>query len=148
MWFKNSKHREPPWKLSNSDSGFSISDYSERRKNWKLYNESSIFQPLSGFRIIVHDTDTLPYRTGFHAFHGDSDNDILFVTPTLNLIDKSLESWTPEQRNCFMEGEKNLKYFRIYTKVNCEHECISQAVLETCGCVPFYIISEFKWHKH
>lgn len=141
LWFKNSKHIETPWKSPNSVNGLFFMDQRDGRK--KLYIDTSMLQPLSGFRIIVHDANTLPYRTGFHIFHGNSDDDNLYLFAQLTLIDKSLESWTPDERNCFMKNEKSLKYFRIYTKVNCEHECISQAMLVSCGCVPFYMISEF-----
>lgn len=75
-----------------------------------------------------------------------STNEVLsiFVTPTLQLIDNVLKSWQPEKRGCFLQHEKALKYFKIYTRVNCEHECLSDAILKTCGCAPFYMISRAK----
>lgn len=76
--------------------------------------------------------------------HGAGEVFDILVTPKLQLIDNILKSWQPEKRGCFLEHEKDLKYFRIYTKVNCEHECLSEATLKTCGCVPFYMISKPK----
>jgi Amiloride-sensitive sodium channel len=45
------------------------------------------------------------------------------------------------RRQCYFEGEKSLKYFKIYSKSSCDQECFSNASLSTCGCVPFYLIS-------
>lgn len=67
---------------------------------------------------------------------------IILVSPQMQLTDDVLKSWQPEERGCFVEGEKSLKYFRIYTRVNCEHECLSEAILNACCCVPFYMISK------
>ena len=54
--------------------------------------------------------------------------------PTHNL--KILHS----RRNCYLENEKLLKFFKIYTKNNCENECMSAFMLSRCGCVEFFMI--------
>lgn len=113
-----------------------------------LYRDSTVlqndFHPSNGSRLIIHNTDEFPFRSGQHVQHKTNEMLHIDYTPSLTVVDKKLTSWPPEQRNCFMEHEKKLKYFKIYTKVNCEHECLSDAILQTCGCVPFYIISEFQ----
>lgn len=99
-------------------------------------------QPLDGSRVIIHNTDEFPFRTGHHKQkHMDETINIMY-TPILNILDETLKTWKPEKRNCYLDQEKNLKYFKIYTKANCEHECLSAAMLQTCGCIPFYMISE------
>lgn len=100
------------------------------------------YEPSNGSRVIIHNTDEFPFRTGQHIRH--KTNEIVFMeyTPTLHVIDDALKSWSPEQRNCFLEHEKKLKFFKIYTRINCEHECLSEAMLQACDCVPFYMISK------
>lgn len=109
-----------------------------------------MFQPIDLYRVIIHNSEELPYRTGHHYFFERQDVATIDVGTKLTIIDKALESWTPEQRNCLMEDEKKLKFFKIYSKVNCEHECLSQASLDICGCIPFYMIREFNliFHEH
>lgn len=114
-----------------------------REKNTPV-SDKNIFEPLSGFQIIVHNTDELPFRTGHHFRSKENEGLLAGITPELRLIDSVLETWTPAKRNCFLEGEKKLKYFKIYTKINCEHECLKAAILDACGCVPFYMIRELK----
>jgi amiloride-sensitive sodium channel len=51
--------------------------------------------------------------------------------------DESLRNFPPLSRGCYFDGEKSLKYFRIYTKSHCEFECLTNFTLKTCGCVKF-----------
>ncbi|CAH1396707.1 unnamed protein product [Nezara viridula] len=36
-------------------------------------------------------------------------------------------------------GEKVLKYFKFYTKTNCENECLINRTIDVCKCVDFYM---------
>lgn len=107
-------------------------------------DDRNMFQPLDFFRVIIHSPEELPYRSGHHYFHGRHEGAFIDVVTEKKKIDEVMESWTPEQRNCFMEHEKKLKFYKIYTKANCEHECLSHAMLRACSCVPFYIIRELR----
>lgn len=135
-WYKMQKRRAFPSKLSHAGTIFYIttSDYG-------IYDRN-MFQPFSKFRTIIHNPDELPSQADHHFFSEDNRIEKVYLEVQSVRIDKTLESWTSEQRNCFRENEKRLKFFRIYTRRNCEHECLSDAVLATCGCVPFYMIRE------
>ncbi|XP_058838267.1 pickpocket protein 11-like isoform X2 [Topomyia yanbarensis] len=43
----------------------------------------------------------------------------------------------PPERKCFIAGEKQLEFFRVYTQKNCELECRTREQLFTEGCVNF-----------
>jgi amiloride-sensitive sodium channel len=43
----------------------------------------------------------------------------------------------PAIRNCYFGDEKKLKFFKTYTKVQCEYECMIDYVIQKCGCVGF-----------
>lgn len=45
-------------------------------------------------------------------------------------------------RNCYLPEEKKLKFFKVYNKINCEHECQAELTLKSCGCVQFFMIRE------
>ena len=48
-----------------------------------------------------------------------------------------LKSYKPDVRKCYFDGEKTLKYFKSYTKSNCDLECLTNFTPLTCGCVMF-----------
>lgn len=56
------------------------------------------------------------------------------LTAEIKHVDRSLQSFTPTQRGCFFDGEKSLKYFKSYTKSNCELECLINITISFCGC--------------
>lgn len=43
------------------------------------------------------------------------------------------------RRGCLFSYERYLKFFKIYTKSNCEVECITNYTLSECGCVKFHM---------
>lgn len=141
-WYKNSEEAKFPWKSPSASSGFSFQPLAAKIGNYS-YNDRNIFQPYELFRVIIHSPKELPYRASFHFFFERLDFITIYVQTQFEMIDQDLRSWPPEKRNCFLEGEKKLKFFNIYTKINCEHECLSEASLKACGCVPFYMIRKF-----
>jgi acid-sensing ion channel, other len=88
----------------------------------------------------VHKVDEIP--VDFERFevceirHGMV-LDVL-ITPEVLETDEDLRSFSVDERQCYMEGERKLKFFKKYSVRNCEMECISMLTLEQCGCVPFY----------
>jgi len=70
----------------------------------------------------------------------------LLLTPQISYIDDNLMSSSPKERNCYIQSmnqsEKELKYFKLYTKNNCLVECLVNQTLAECGCVQFYMLSK------
>lgn len=68
---------------------------------------------------------------------------LIKVTPEVVLGDSNLKkSFSPEQRKCYFDGERELRYFSIYSESNCDLECISNVSQELCGCVAFWMPSK------
>jgi hypothetical protein len=44
-----------------------------------------------------------------------------------------------DKRNCYFEGEYELKYYNYYTSWNCFDECIANLTYEQCNCVRYYM---------
>ena len=73
----------------------------------------------------IHAPNELPligYREGLQK---SSIYDIL-VAPSIIIAEDDLRSLNVEARNCYFDGERKLKYFKIYTQQNCEMECLSE----------------------
>jgi acid-sensing ion channel, other len=64
----------------------------------------------------------------------------VLITPEIIKTDRSLKTYEPKQRGCYFKGEKSLKFFKIYTRRNCEFECYAEHFLSKLNCVPFYMV--------
>ena len=90
-------------------------------------------------RFMVHSPFELPDSTeGFDFGYGLS----LEILISVNVIqtDESVRSLSLKKRKCYFENERRLKFFKSYTKSNCERECLTIVTYEKCNCVPFYYI--------
>lgn len=104
------------------------------------YDESNSFQPFDGIHLITHSPDEYPLNHGQHFFLVSWAHNYLTFYPEMSTIDGEIKFWPLGKRNCYLDSEKKLIFFQIYTKNNCEHECLSFLMLKDCGCVPFYLI--------
>lgn len=43
------------------------------------------------------------------------------------------------ERQCFFDDEKTLMFFKIYSKSNCELECLTNITWNECGCVLYWM---------
>lgn len=87
----------------------------------------------------VHSPSTPPtfyeygYADNFIEVPFGSTMDIEIV-PEIIKTDENLKTLKSEVRECFFDGERKLKFFKIYTKENCELECISNFTFEALNC--------------
>lgn len=68
----------------------------------------------------------------------------VLITPKLKMIDEALNDYEPTRRGCYLENERNLYFFRNYTRFNCQSECLANKTLESCGCVQFFMVRDEK----
>lgn len=62
------------------------------------------------------------------------------VTPEVMVSSLELQqSCSADQRNCFFDNERQLKFFKIYSKSNCEVECLTNITYKECGCVLYWM---------
>jgi acid-sensing ion channel, other len=97
----------------------------------------------TAFSFIVHSPYELPGSydlTEMCEFHYGFDFDVL-ITPEIIRTDRSLRSMTPKKRGCYFEGEKKLRFFKVYTRRNCEFECLADLLINhwTVNCTQFFM---------
>jgi amiloride-sensitive sodium channel len=68
----------------------------------------------------------------------------VLIIPEIISSSDDFSSLSLNQRNCYLENERKLKFFKIYSQKNCQIECLSQKMLESCGCVPYDVIRDSK----
>lgn len=61
----------------------------------------------------------------------------MILTAKSYTADEGMRKFSPISRGCYFEGEKQLKFFKTYTKALCEFECMTNYTLNVCGCVKF-----------
>lgn len=77
----------------------------------------------NGFRVVVHAPDEVPrpkeryYRVLFNT------EALIKILPKVVKTSDKLKSYNPKQRQCFLRGEKRLKFFKHYNQDNCLVEC-------------------------
>jgi acid-sensing ion channel, other len=65
----------------------------------------------------------------------------VLITPEIIETDADLINYKPEERGCYFEGEKKLEFFKIYTRKNCESECIANELRNNpkVNCTPYFM---------
>lgn len=99
---------------------------------------------LRGFKVALHFPGEWPRIKQQFIEVPLNKKASITVKPQVIYTSKSLKSYKPGARQCFYQNERSLKFFKIYTKANCEFECIVNFTLNVCGCVAFYMPSELK----
>jgi acid-sensing ion channel, other len=94
--------------------------------------------------FLIHSPFELPgsYELNEIIEFGYSHDIDVFITPEVIRTDADLRSYEPEKRGCYFEGEKKLKYFKVYTKRNCEFECLAENLHSSpkLNCTPYYMV--------
>lgn len=92
------------------------------------------------FKVFLHSPFEIPSNQ-----HQSYDMDIsqivtLSVRPRVVLASDNIKTaYTAKQRRCYFNSEKKLRYFRIYSKRNCEIECLANITIAKCSCTPFWL---------
>ncbi|CAD7087698.1 unnamed protein product [Hermetia illucens] len=61
------------------------------------------------------------------------------IHPTLHNAANNIRRIRKAARHCLFADEVKLKFYRTYTKGNCELECESDRMEHECGCVTYYL---------
>ncbi|KAG5680507.1 hypothetical protein PVAND_010014 [Polypedilum vanderplanki] len=99
--------------------------------------ENSCTKYANTFNYYFHLPNEI--STQMHKKHFIPINEKNIVTLTANVVKTSneLRKLKPIARGCYFEGERKLKFFNSYTKLNCEFECMTNYTLKICGCLKF-----------
>lgn len=85
--------------------------------------------------MILHLPNELPTVIHSEKLFRLSSASLLKITARVKQNDETLKNFRLEERGCYFEGEQSLKYFKSYTKLNCEYECLINFTYKHCGCV-------------
>ena len=87
-----------------------------------------------GFKMSLHSPTEVP-RFSKDYYHIPLKKTVQFsVNPEVFKTSDGLKSYKPEVRQCYYDGEKPLKFYKVYTQSNCELECLSNYTQRLCSC--------------
>lgn len=93
-----------------------------------------------GYQLIFHDPFEIPSDHSI-SFYTQKDHEKTFkITPEFVTYDETFADYSLEERGCYLNEERKLKYFQVHNQVNCLEECLSDFMSLECGCVKFYMI--------
>lgn len=85
----------------------------------------------------VHAPNDFPWLSKHNFLLLQNHEALVMIKSTMTTTSQGLRIFNPEQRKCYFDGERDLKFFKIYTQSNCQLECLSNFTLKTCDCVIF-----------
>lgn len=109
------------------------------RLKMNLINKTKLIRYHS---IIVHSPDSPPLNVNkneYIDFDGGREIRIL-INPKIITIDDDLKNFHYEDRQCYLDGEKILRFYKKYSVKNCNVECYANFTFNVCGCVPFDVV--------
>uniref|UniRef100_A0A182KHA8 Pickpocket n=1 Tax=Anopheles christyi TaxID=43041 RepID=A0A182KHA8_9DIPT len=92
---------------------------------------------FQGFRVHLHSPVQYPRMVNEFFRIPLSQEVSVSVEPLLFDTGPNVRRYKPSRRLCYYNHERYLRYFKVYSKFNCDIECLSNYTLQMCGCVPF-----------
>lgn len=126
-----------PYNISQSKDALSFDICDDYIINYK---DNPVTKPAKNYSLIIHKPDELPMGVFQYFSFVIPTSSFILIEPEMHIISKDFEKASLEKRKCYLRGERKLKYFKVYTKNNCEVECVSMFASRSCGCVPFDMI--------
>ncbi|KAK7874511.1 hypothetical protein R5R35_001594 [Gryllus longicercus] len=98
---------------------------------------------IEGFQVTLHNPWEFP-RMSKNSFFVPLGSVVeAAVTPNIMLTNDDLRRrYSPAQRQCYFSEERRLRFFKHYTRSNCEFECLANVTFHMCQCVAFHMPRE------
>ncbi|CAD7087308.1 unnamed protein product [Hermetia illucens] len=93
----------------------------------------------AGFKMMMHSPIETPKITNYGYLLSAGMESRIAINLEVQSAEPSIRSVEMKYRNCLFASESQLKFYRTYSKSNCELECELQRVLAICGCIPYYL---------
>lgn len=92
---------------------------------------------IHGFNIMLHPPNEGPQVLKKYFYLSPGKTVALSIEPKKTTTSDDARAHRPQQRRCFFNSERKLRFYKQYTLRNCELECLSNYTLEMCECVKY-----------
>lgn len=97
---------------------------------------------VHGFKVILSTPGESFKRSRQHFRISTLEQATVLIKPKMVKTSKDLQTYPPEERQCYYSTERPLRYYKYYAGFNCENECLANFTLRECGCVKFSMPSK------
>ncbi|XP_060518625.1 sodium channel protein Nach-like isoform X2 [Cylas formicarius] len=94
--------------------------------------------PSVGQKVVIHHPRQYPDRSFQFVTTSVDKTYLIGIHPDLVVTSENVRDLPVEQRRCAFARERDLSNFELYSYHNCAIEYKMNAILEYCGCLPFY----------
>ncbi|XP_075168272.1 pickpocket protein 28-like [Haematobia irritans] len=92
---------------------------------------------VQGFKVLLHSPDDVP-SVSKHFVRITMDKEVMIaVKPNMITTSPNLAAYDPAKRLCYLNKDRQLRFYKTYSQNNCERECLTNFTLSQCGCVAF-----------
>ncbi|XP_059219966.1 pickpocket protein 28 [Stomoxys calcitrans] len=90
-----------------------------------------------GYKIALHTPDDVPLLSKRFVRVSPGKEVSIAIKPVMVTTSDGIASYPAAKRKCFLNQERYLRFFKVYSERNCEMECLTNYTLKDCGCVTF-----------
>lgn len=125
--------REFPYRIKKG-----INDKMKLNMNFDMSQIFNLCENLRhSYMMILHMPNEMPTKYHEYTYLGLHSNHIISLTASSIAYDQAFHGYSSSNRDCYFQNEKELKFFKTYTKPHCIIECMANYTLKSCGCVKF-----------
>lgn len=95
-----------------------------------------------GLKVYLSSPGELPNLENKPLISSINQKVLFYVKPKMTVTLEKLKKKDFDERRCYFDGEKKLKFFKLYTKHHCNLECISNLTLKALNCVHFTMVRD------
>ncbi|XP_073846602.1 pickpocket protein 28-like [Musca autumnalis] len=106
-------------------------------KTYSYETDFTCTGPAQGYSIMLNSPDDIPSLEKHFVRVATNREILLAVKPKVITTSFNVEAYDPKKRRCYLNKDRQLKFYKIYTQHNCERECVTNFTFHTCGCVKF-----------
>ncbi|KAG4069499.1 hypothetical protein HA402_006865 [Bradysia odoriphaga] len=90
-----------------------------------------------GFKVLLHSPDEVPQMSKQYFYVSSLQSVMVAVKPNMITTSDELRDYPSHRKQCYLNSERQLKYFKVYNQRNCELECLTNLTELECGYVKF-----------
>lgn len=112
--------------------------------NFSVDKMNTNVNAIIGFRVVLHTPGEIPRPSKSFFNLPLEQQTVVSIKPNMIGTSDDLKGYPPNRKQCYMNSERKLKFFQVYTQRHCELECLSIHMEMDCGCVYFAYPSKNK----
>ncbi|KAF4521689.1 hypothetical protein B566_EDAN017176 [Ephemera danica] len=98
----------------------------------------------AGLKMLLHNPVESPKMSSFGLAVSPGKENFVVIKPEVTRSSSSIRDVPINKRHCFFLHERQLRFYRSYTKHNCALECEANYTLSRCGCVQYFMPSQYQ----